>query len=247
MTYLHPVSETPETQQAPAGRDEHLPTLLESMGGPWGIAESSASAIVFVVAYTASGNELELSAGIAVAVTALLALVRVARRESPRMALTGLLGVAVAAWFATRTGKAEDFFLPGLLLNGAYAAALLASIVAGWPAVGIIAEQFDRSYVGWRDDAAHRGLMRRATLMWAGMFISRLVVQVPMYLAGAVVALGVARTAMGVPLFGLTAFVTYRWLRSAGGPVPGDPDDGGDEGADAEDGGPGADQVPERV
>ena len=239
--------ETSENELTARQRDEHLPTLVESMGGPWGIAESSASAIVFVVAYTASGNDLELSATIAVAVTAALAIVRVVRRESPRMALTGLLGVAVAAWFATRTGKAEDFFLPGLLLNGAYAGALLVSVAAGWPAVGIVAEQFDRRYVGWRDDAPHRALMRRATLMWAGMFIARLVVQVPMYLAGAVVALGIARTAMGVPLFGLTAFVTYRWLRSAGGPVPGDPGDGGDDRADAEDGGPGADRVAERV
>ena len=44
---------------------------------------------------------------------------------------------------------------------------------------------------------------RRATLLWVGMFSARLLVQLPLYLAGAVVALGVARTAMGIPVFAL--------------------------------------------
>ena len=53
----------------------------------------------------------------------------------------------------------------------------------------------------------------RASLLWAALFGLRLAVQLPLYLAGAVVALGVARTAMGLPLFALGLWLTYRLVR----------------------------------
>jgi hypothetical protein len=49
--------------------------------------------------------------------------------------------------------------------------------------------------------------------MWAGLFIVRLLVQLPLYAASAVVALGIARTAMGLPLFGLGLWLTWRMVR----------------------------------
>ena len=49
--------------------------------------------------------------------------------------------------------------------------------------------------------------------MWAGLFLVRLVVQLPLYLAGEVVVLGIARTAMGIPLFALGLWITYRMVR----------------------------------
>ena len=42
--------------------------------------------------------------------------------------------------------------------------------------------------------------------------------QLPLYLAGAVVALGIARTAMGLPLFALGLWLSY--LLGAPGPPP---------------------------
>ena len=49
--------------------------------------------------------------------------------------------------------------------------------------------------------------------MWAGLFSLRLAVQLPLYLAGAVVALGVARIAMGVPLFAIGIWLTWLLMR----------------------------------
>jgi hypothetical protein len=45
-------------------------------------------------------------------------------------------------------------------------------------------------------------------------------VQLPLYLAGAVVALGVARTAMGIPLFALGIWLTWRLVRRMPAPPP---------------------------
>jgi Protein of unknown function (DUF3159) len=56
--------------------------------------------------------------------------------------------------------------------------------------------------------------------MWSALFVIRLAVQLPLYLAGAVVALGVARTAMGLPLFGLGLWLSYLLVRRAPPPEP---------------------------
>ena len=68
----------------------------------------------------------------------------------------------------------------------------------------------------WRQDPAKVALYSKASWIWFGMFIVRLAVQLPLYLAGAVVALGVAKTAMGLPIFALTLWLTYLLLKGGG-------------------------------
>jgi Protein of unknown function (DUF3159) len=177
------------------------PDLAEAVGGPLGIAETVLPGVAFVVAYTASGSDTRLSAIVAVAVAAVLTAARLARRETVRHALSGLVGVVFAAFIAERSGKAENFFLPGLLLNAAYATAFLVSIAIRRPLVGLIVPH------------APRAAAIRASWVWVGLFGLRLAVQLPLYLAGAVVALGVARTAMGVPLFALGIWLSWLLVR----------------------------------
>ena len=189
------------------------PALAEAVGGPLGMAETSLPAVAFIVAYAASGSDTDIAAGVAVGLALILALARLIKRESPRHALSGLIGVGLAAFIATRSGRAEDFFLPGLLLNAAYAAAFIVSILARRPLVGLIVGQLDGSADGWRIDSSRMNAFTKASWMWAGLFLIRLAVQVPLYLAGAVVALGVARTAMGLPLFALGIWLTWLMVR----------------------------------
>jgi hypothetical protein len=191
------------------------PTIAQAVGGPLGMAETALPAVAFVVAYTASGQDTNVSAGVAVGLALVLSVARLARRETPRHALSGLVGVAFAAFVATRSGKAENFFLPGLLSNAAYALALLVSIAVRWPLVGLIVSQLDGEGSEWRKDPGRVRTFTRASWMWIGLFVLRLVVQLPLYLAGAVVALGVAKTAMGVPLFALGIWLTFLLVRRA--------------------------------
>lgn len=189
------------------------PSIADAIGGPAGMVESALPGVAFVAVYSLSGSDTRLSAAVAVGLAALIALGRLARRESPRYALSGLVGVGFAAFVATRSGKAENFFLPGLLANGAYAAAFLVSIAARRPLVGIVVGAIDGEGSGWRDDPVRVRSFTRASWLWAGLFLFRLAVQLPLYLAGAVVELGVARTAMGLPLFALGLWLTYRLVR----------------------------------
>ncbi|MGH2919391.1 MAG: DUF3159 domain-containing protein [Solirubrobacteraceae bacterium] len=191
------------------------PNLAEAVGGPVGIAESALPAVAFVVTYSASGQDTDLAAMVAVGLALLLTIVRLARRESPIHALAGLIGVAFAAFIAGKSGKAENFFLPGLLFNAAYASALLVSLAIRRPLVGVIVGQLDGEGNAWRANPARMRAFARATWLWAGLFVLRLLVQLPLYLAGAVVALGVARTAMGLPLFALGLWLTWLIVRGS--------------------------------
>lgn len=175
-----------------------------------GLVETSLPAVAFVTAYALSGSDTNTSAALAVGFALVLTAARLVRRQSPRHALSGLVGVAFAAFIASKSGKAENFFLPGLLANAAYAAAFLISIAVRRPLVGVVVGGLTGEGGRWRDDPRRARSFARASWLWAGLFLTRLGVQLPLYLAGAVVALGVARTAMGVPLFALGLWLTWR-------------------------------------
>ena len=194
--------------------------LREAVGGPLGMAETSLPAVAFVVAYTASGSNTNTAAAVAVGLAVVLSLARLVRRESPIHALSGLVGVAFAAFVATRSGRAENFFLPGLLANAAYASAFLISLAVRRPLVGIIVTKLDGEGDEWRSDPARVRAFVRATWLWATLFLVRLIVQLPLYFAGAVVALGVVKTAMSLPLFGIGLWLTWLLVRRHRIPAP---------------------------
>lgn len=196
--------------------------LINALGGPQGIADSSLPALAFVVTYTVGGNDLGLAAWVAVGLGALMALIRIARRETLQFALAGFAGVAIAAFVANRTGRAEDFFLPGLLFNAAYATAYLVSIAIRWPLLGVILGPITGEGMSWRQDPERARLYTRASWVWVGVFSLRLAVQLPLYLAGAVLALGIAKTAMGLPIFLVGIWLSYLILRDDSQPPEGE-------------------------
>lgn len=185
------------------------PSLTDAIGGPLGVAESAVPAALFVAVYTAFGQDTNLAAIVAVAVGAVLTLARVVRGQTVQFALSGLAGIALAGFVVSRTGKAEDFFLPGLLLNLAYATAYLISIVIRWPLIGVAIAAISSQGMGWRKDPQLMKVYTRASWIWVGLFVVRLAVQLPLYAAGALVALGVAKVAMGIPLFALGLWLTW--------------------------------------
>lgn len=190
--------------------------LAEALGGAHGLADSSLPGLAFVITYTLDGQQLEPALLAALAVAVGLTVVRLARRETLQFAFAGLVGVAIAAFIASRTGRAEDFFLPGLLFNAGYATAYAISIWVRWPLIGVIAGPLVGEGMEWRRDPERVRVYARASWIWVGVFVFRLAVQLPLYLSGAVVALGVAKTAMGVPIFAVAIWLTYLVLRQGG-------------------------------
>jgi hypothetical protein len=190
--------------------------LLDALGGPNGVADSSIPSLAFVIAYTAGGNDLGLAIWIALGVAALIAVIRLIQRDPVQYALVGVAGVGLAAFVADRTGEAEDFFVPGLLLNAGYALGYLISILVRRPLIGLIVGPLTGEGLEWRNDRDKIAAYSRASWIWVGVFSLRLAVQLPLYFAGALLALGVAKTAMGIPLFLIGIYLTYRLLRAEG-------------------------------
>lgn len=190
---------------------KEAPTLLEAMGGPRGMTESAAPTLAFVIATTA-GAEVKTAAMIALGLAIAAGLARVARRQTPQFAIIGVIGVAISAWLANRSGEARDFFVPGFFLNGGYALLMLGTVVARRPAIGFAVAGFGGADRWWEDPVRLR-VFRTVTLLWAGIFLLRLVVQVPLYLADQTVALGTARLVMGYPIFGLGLLLSWRLIQ----------------------------------
>lgn len=185
--------------------------LVTAMGGEMGVVETALPAIAFTAVYSFFGTNP--AAITAVVLALILTIARLTKRESPRRALSGLVGVAFAAFIAARSGKAENFYLPGLLLNAAYASAFLVSLALRKPLIALVAGRIPGTLANHRDDPRYARRYAMATWLWAGLFSARLVVQLPLYFAGEAVALGVVRTAMGLPLFALGLFLTWRLVR----------------------------------
>jgi hypothetical protein len=196
-----------------ADSHEPPPPLLDALGGPLGMAESVVPSAAFVATYVATGQETRPALIAAVVLGTLFAVGRIARGQTPQFALAGLAGLALSAYVVSKTGRAEDFFVPGLLANAGYALAYAISIVVRWPLLGVLINAAAGRGMAWRQDPEQLRAYTRASWIWVALFSFRLAVQLPLYLAGAVVALGIARVAMGIPLFVVGAWLSWLVLR----------------------------------
>jgi len=198
-------------------------SFAEAIGGWRGLIESAAPGIVYVVVVLFT-DEVFVPALAALAVVAILVVIRLIQRGSITQALTGVIGVVIGAVWAWRTGSATGYFGPGLVTNAVYLVGILVSMAVRWPVAGIVMGLVHGTGTAWRADPAQ---MRRAQLgsaVIAGMFALRLAVQVPLYLADETAILGTVKLVMGTPLFALTLWVVWLIVRSVGRkPEPQDP------------------------
>ena len=106
---------------------------------------------------------------------------------------------------------------PGLLVNLGYGLAFLVSILVRWPLLGVFVGLVSGQGMSWRNDPDLARAYARASTLWVGMFALRLVVQVPLYLAGdeQLGWLAGARLVMSWPLFLLVAYVSWLIVRPA--------------------------------
>lgn len=189
-------------------------TLLEQMGGLSGLVYSTVPVLVFVGVFLptrALSTAIWASVGGAVAIL----VVRLIRREPVQPAISGVVGVAVAAFIAYRTGSARGYFLFGIWTSLVYGAAFLLSVLARWPLAGVVWATLNGTGMAWRSDRMCRRYYDVATAVWVLVFGSRFVVQEWLYQTNQVGWLGVARIAMGWPLTAVAALVTIWAVRQA--------------------------------
>ena len=173
--------------------------LSTALGGRRGMAEGAIPTVGFTLSYVIS-SELALSIAVGAAMAVVALVIRVAQRQPVQFVVNSMVGIAIAAVFALRSGKAEDVFLPGIIYNAAYGAVMTLSVLARWPVVGIMIGSVTGNLTAWRQDPGVVRLCSRLTWLLVLPCAVRVAVQYPLYLAGEVGWLGVSKVALGWPL-----------------------------------------------
>ncbi|MDR6691923.1 hypothetical protein J2X55_002853 [Microbacterium sp. 1154] len=194
--------------------------VWSAMGGVRGILESVLPSLAFVVLFTVTidpetrqGN-LWLSLGVSVGLAVVFTLARLIAKSPPSAAIGGLLATAGAAVLSLVTGRGQDNFVLGFFTNGAYGTAFLVSALIGWPLIGLAAGYLLGEGTRWRTDRRKRRAYTWLSIAWAALFAARLAVQLPLYFAGDVTALGTLKIVMGLPLFAPMLAVTWLVVRA---------------------------------
>ncbi|MBD0292436.1 MAG: DUF3159 domain-containing protein [Jiangellaceae bacterium] len=185
--------------------------------GPMALFDAGLPLVLFTVVYAVGGRNLAVSLWVAIGAAVVIAVIRVLRRDPLQNVVAGLLGVGVAALLAARTGRAEDVFAPGLLINAGYGLAFLVSILVRWPLLGLFVGFATGQGTSWRRDPALMRAYSLASALFAAMFALRLAVQLPLWLAGEdhLGWLATARLVMSWPLFLLVAYLSWLIVRPA--------------------------------
>ncbi|MFS0893828.1 DUF3159 domain-containing protein [Microbacterium sp. 179-I 3D3 NHS] len=190
-------------------------TVVWSAIGGWrGILESVLPSLAFVVLFTISPEPLILSLGVSVGLAAVFTVIRLLQKSPPSAAIGGLVAAGAAAALALWTGRGADNFVPGLITNAAYGTVLLVSALIGWSLIGLAAGFLMGEGTAWRNDRRKRRAFRWLGIAWAALFFARLAVQLPLYLADEVTALGTLKLIMGLPLFAPLIAVTWLVVRA---------------------------------
>jgi len=189
--------------------------LSNALGGWRGMVDSGLPSIAFLLAYLGSSHNLKLSIEVALATGVVLTVERIARRKSLQQVLSGGLGLAVSAYITSRSGHAQNFFLPGILTNLGYFVVCLTSLIVKRPVLGYVISGLKGQTTSWVQDTAMHRLYSTVTLLWVIVFGLRVGIMLPLYLAGAVAALGIVKLVLGWPLYLLGIYATVRVLKAS--------------------------------
>jgi hypothetical protein len=199
------------TERAPA-RPESLADLL---GGRRAALDATLPPTAFVLAWQLGDRSVGWGAFAALVVGAAVAGWRWYRGARPRAVLVSMLGVTVAAMVALRTGQAADFFAVQIASNAASALAWTVSIAVRWPLLGLAVGAALGQRTSWRRDPALLRAYGLGSWVWVGQYVARILVFLPLWFAGEVVALGLARLALSWPLVAVCLAGSWWVVRGA--------------------------------
>lgn len=193
-------------------RDDGSLDVKESIGGVRGLAEAALPSAAFLITYLIT-EDLMPAILLALGMGIVFTLLRLLQRGSLVQAFSGLAGVAICAAFAHFSGDPRGYYEPGFYLNAVYILGFAISIAVGWPFMGILFGVIRGEGMDWRRNRQRRRAYAAATWIIIGVLAARLIVQLPLYWADQVAALGVTRIVMGLPLYAFGLWLGWMLTR----------------------------------
>ncbi|WP_051967683.1 DUF3159 domain-containing protein [Kitasatospora mediocidica] len=219
-----PPAQTPETPEEAAAREaaasrEAADTVIKAFGGVRGMIDMTLPGLVFILTFNIT-HQVSTAAWGALGLSGILVVLRLLRRETIQHAFGGVFGVAIGAWISMKTGKAENFYLPGLLYNVGYCIVLAVSALVRWPVIGVTLGPVTGEMFTWRTQNPGRlAAYTKATWAWVVIMGIKPVILFPLYFTGNVNLLGWLKVALGIPPMLLAMYVTWRILLTAPPPI----------------------------
>ena len=217
---LHPVPEPARKDDGEEPFPSMSEQISEQLGGVRGLIESSLPVLIFVMLNVILGDTvvglekrtaLYWAIGGAVFTALAIGAFRLARKQPVRHAVNGLFGIAIGAFLAWRTGNAEDFYLPGILLTFAQAAALLISVMVRKPIIGYVwGIMANKGQQDWFGNARLFKTFQWLTLVWVVSLSLRAGIQFVLWQMGEANALGIVRILISWPIYAAT-FAFTAW------------------------------------
>ncbi|MFG2113563.1 DUF3159 domain-containing protein [Streptomyces sp. NPDC048718] len=193
--------------------------LFEAFGGVRGMVETVLPGLLFVTIYTIN-KDLHSSAIAAAAVSLVLVLVRLIRRDTVKHAFSGVFGVAFGVVFAMMTGNAKDFYLPGMLYTLGLAVAYIVTTIAGVPLIGLILGPVFKENLSWRTrNPGRKKAYAKASWAWGLILLAKCAILFPLYWWADTAQLGWVLVALKIPPFLLAVYLTWVFLAKAPPPI----------------------------
>ena len=184
------------------------------------LIDSVVPPVIFLIVNALLSFEVAMWGSLAVAL--LITVFRLSRRQPLRYALGGIGGVVLAILIAQLLGRAEGYFLPGIITGGLTVIGCLASVIAGWPLVAWTSYIARRWPLDWYWHPKVRPAYNEVTLAWAVFFAIRLGLQWSLFQGQAAGLLGVIQVVTGWPATIALLVISYLYgtwrLRHLKGP-----------------------------
>ncbi|MFC7260207.1 DUF3159 domain-containing protein [Streptomyces lutosisoli] len=193
--------------------------LFEAFGGVRGMVETVVPGLLFVTIFTIN-KDLHWSAIAALAMSLLLVVVRLVKRDTVKHAFSGVFGVAFGVVFAMMTGNAKDFYLPGMLYTLGLAVAYIVTTLVGVPLIGLILGPVFKENLSWRTrNPGRKKAYAKASWAWGLILLAKCAVLFPLYWWADTTKFGWILIALKIPPFLLAVWLTWVFLAKAPAPI----------------------------
>ena len=208
-----PTSRRPTRRRSPRPRSSRRSAAC----GAWW--RRSLPGLLFVTIFTIN-KDLHTSAIAALAVSLVLVVVRLIRKDTVKHAFSGVFGVAFGVVFAMMTGNAKDFYLPGMIYTLGLALAYIVTTLAGVPLIGLILGPVFKENLSWRTrNPGRKKAYAKASWAWGLILLAKCAILFPLYWWADTTQLGWVLVALKIPPFLLAVYLTWVFLAKAPPPI----------------------------